>query len=161
MKGGLGGATKQKGYGNGSGGDSYRTGNHTGDYIQNPDTSVRQCDLRRSECIGDEEPISFFSKRGSEIVEAAIVLPIFILIVASVISVSLFFVNAFHRQCRVQEEVIAAVNEDRSIVKKIEINDELSSRIKGLYDRIFAKSYKASRYSLDEEAMVRAGELIL
>ena len=158
---------KQTRYGNGSSGNPYCLGYCTGSDFQDSDNTICKLSLCGSKRIdgaytfSKKEGKGFLSKRGSEIVEAAIVLPIFILIVATFVSLSIYYYDAFLNQCDVQRRVLEEVRSDTHIVKRIESNNVYSSRIKGLYRGTIGRDYSASRYALDEGAMIRAGELLL
>ena len=94
------------------------------------------------------------NKRGSEIVEAAIVLPVFILIVAALIGICIFHFESFLSECNVQKEVVDSIREENAIFKRIEKNASLS---RGDYSR----SYAPYGYALDEASIIRAGDMLL
>ena len=82
---------KQKRNGNGSGGNFNRSCNNLGANIQNPDNAIRKHGFLGLECLNN--------KQGNEIVEAAIVLPVFILIIVTLLSIAVFHFTSFRNDC--------------------------------------------------------------
>ena len=101
------------------------------------------------------------NKKGSEIVEASIVLPVLILIVAALVGLSMYYYNSYIGQCAVQRELVESSETDSSMAKIIRNSRSYSSRIGGAYGGWFGRDYSQRRYVLDEAAMIRAGELLV
>ncbi len=95
------------------------------------------------------------NKEGNEIVEAAIVLPIFILIILSLIGACVFQFNAMQRECEAQREIIDMIREEKSLIKRIEVETHTSSRVGGLYLYELTRDYRPYGYAIDEASMVR------
>ena len=103
---------------------------------------------------------TILNKRGNEIVEAAIVLPVFVLIVVSLIGVCLFKYNAFKVECEVQREVVDAIRNDKSVIKIIEKATESSGYPGGLFNGVMYSVYTPYGYAVDEEIILRTGEFV-
>lgn len=94
-------------------------------------------------------------------VEAAIVLPIFILMIVSVIYIGVFHFENLKVQCELQHSVADSILEDDSLVKKIESSNCFSSYIPGMISKVFSLEQNVYGYSLDEALMIRTGKLVI
>ena len=143
---------KQKRNGDGSGGYSYSIGNNTGIDIPNTDYPIREYGIFRFKCIRN--------KKGNEIVEAAIVLPILILIIISLISISVFHYTSFINECSVQKEIVDITSNDDSLMKIVERSKSDVSAYSGFYLNTFRRDYTTIGYVIDEASIIRGGELV-
>ena len=102
------------------------------------------------------------NKRGNEIVEAAIVLPIFILIVLSLIGAMVFQFTAIQNESLVQRQLTDTIREDNSLVKRMSDSTGTTVETGGWYAGALSKDYSAYAYSIDEAKLVRLhGEFLM
>ena len=94
-------------------------------------------------------------------VEAAIVLPILILMIVSIIYIGVFHFESLKVQCELQHSVANNILGDESLVKKIESSNGFSSYIPGMVSKVFSLEQSVYGYSLDEAMMVRTGKLVI
>ena len=99
------------------------------------------------------------SKRGSELVEASLVLPLLILMTASLIGAGAFSFRSMRDMCRTQRELLEEVDGSSAVYEKIEKNTETSSDIMGAYRETLRRSYTATARAIDEAAVIRAGDI--
>lgn len=99
-------------------------------------------------------------KNGSEFVEAAIVIPLFILIVLSMISVMIYFFSYFESQIETHEALREIDNSKQYVfdIKNKEI--ETSTKTKGITQMILKRSSQSKRYIFNPVEAVRLGEII-
>ena len=93
--------------------------------------------------------------------EAAIVLPILILMIVSVIYIGVYHFENLKIQCELQHKVAESILEDDSLVKKIESSNGFSSYIPGTIAKVFSLEQRVYGYSLDEALMIRTGKLVI
>ena len=99
------------------------------------------------------------NKRGSEIVEAAIVVPIFILILSALITLGVFYFDGFNNQCRVQSEIVEEMKATRLPMKKISNSETTFANIVGITTRLLSVDYSTYAFAIDEAMIIRTGEL--
>ena len=100
------------------------------------------------------------NKRGEEIVEAAMVLPVLILIIVALVGIALFHIESMKTGCDLHRELANEIRSDKAIIKIIRKNHNYSSPIGGIADYSMSKYYEEKGYVLDEAAMIRVGELL-
>ena len=100
------------------------------------------------------------NKKGSENIEAAIVLPIIILIIMSLIGLSIFRYEALCNQLDAQREALERAGASASIYKKIEIKSFTSTETGGAAETELRGTYVARITVIDEAAIIRGGELL-
>jgi hypothetical protein len=98
-----------------------------------------------------------FFKRGSEYVEAAIVLPMIVLIVASFIFLTAYFYSSLKLQCRIQESLISEAGESERTLFKYKRKEQYSSLQVGLDKQILNHEIESYVYAIDEAAIIRMG----
>ena len=99
------------------------------------------------------------SKRGSELIEASLVLPLLILMTASLIGAGAFSFRSMRDMCRTQRELLEEVDESRAVYEIIEKSIDTSSDIKGAYGGTLRRPYTATARAIDEAAVIRAGDI--
>ena len=101
-------------------------------------------------------------RRGDEIVEAAIVLPVMILTILSLILLTIYFFARLQTQCDVQRELIeeAMGAEDAGLYETYSLSKKTSSDMGGITRIFLASEYEEMILSVDEAEMIRLGELI-
>lgn len=110
---------------------------------------------------GNDRCKCLLNKRGNEIVEAAIVLPVFILIVLSLIGAAVFKFTALRNEFSVQRELVEEIRASTSIMNRIERSTSTSSRPGGWYPYELSKSYDAYGYAINETKIIRMkGEIL-
>lgn len=100
------------------------------------------------------------SKRGSELVEASLVLPLLILMIASLIMAGAFVCESFRDRVRLQEELLLELDGSRALYRRIEKRNDTSSDIKGAFIGRLSREYSAAARAIDEAAIVRAGGIL-
>jgi len=99
------------------------------------------------------------SKRGSELLEASLVLPLLILMIASLIGAGAFVCRNMQNRCSVQRELLEELDQSKALYEKIEKSIDTSSDIKGAYRGTLSRPYEAHATAIDEAAVIRAGDL--
>ena len=94
-------------------------------------------------------------------VEAAIALPLMILMLVSVIYIGVFHFGNLKTLCDLQHKVADGIEKDSSIVKKIQLSEGSSTYVPGIVSTVFQKEHTVYGYSLDEGLMVRTGKLVV
>ncbi len=89
------------------------------------------------------------------------VLPLFILIIVSLIGACIFKFASFRADCNVQKEIINAIREEKALMKKIERSTSTTSGTGGFYLYELSKNYNAYGYVIDEATMVRTSEFFV
>ena len=101
----------------------------------------------------------FLSKRGSELIEASLALPLLILMAASLIGAGAFACVSMHDRCLAQSELLGELDESRAVYRIIERNIETSSDITGAYRERLNRRYTVHARVIDEAAVIRAGKI--
>lgn len=101
-------------------------------------------------------------RRGDEIVEAAIVLPVMILTILSLILLTIYFFARLQTQCDVQRELIeeAMGAENAGLYETYSLSKKTSSDMGGITRIFLTSEYEEMILSVDEAEMIRLGELI-
>lgn len=97
------------------------------------------------------------SKRGSEYVEAALVLPIIILIMISIAAASAFCYRALVNQIELQSVLLKEAAASEALFEIKNIDNETSSHIQGLYDDTLSAGHSMTAYAVDEAGIIRLG----
>lgn len=100
------------------------------------------------------------NKKGSEMIEAAVVLPLLLLAVISIIYLGLFCYNLFMEQLEVQRVLLEEAKGDASVFSILREDAEIGGISDGLFKGGFGKSYSQRLYIINEEIFVRGGSLI-
>lgn len=100
------------------------------------------------------------SKRGEEMVEAALVLPLLILTILSLILLILYYHTALQSQTELHSRLLAEAAESKAVYKRIEDSKRVSSEMGGIVSMVMKKEIDSSIYVLRPAAILRTGELI-
>lgn len=100
------------------------------------------------------------NKRGEEMVEASIVLPVLILTILSLILLILYYYACLNCQVELHGELISDTENRKAVFKVVEKRETVSSEIGGVISMIMQKEITASAYAIGPADMIRAGELI-
>jgi len=100
------------------------------------------------------------NKKGSEMVEAAVVLPLLLLAVISLIYLGIFCQNAFKEQLDVQRALLEESGKNESLFSVISEENVLESGSRGFFKTGFRRAYRQSLYVINEGILVRGGNLI-
>lgn len=99
-----------------------------------------------------------FDKRGEEIVEASIVLPIIILVIILLIRLCTFYLECLISQTNLHSQMLDKWDASRSpIVKSFDERKNVNYMNKGLAEDMLNKTIEAKAYSICEDNLVRAG----
>lgn len=100
------------------------------------------------------------NKKGAQIVEAAVVLPILILTILSLILLLVYYFTCLNDQTGLHEDMLRYVQESEKIFEIYENNTETSKRISGLVHMLMGKESAGSVYVIHHTDFIRAGEMI-
>ncbi len=100
------------------------------------------------------------NKKGSEMIEAAIVIPLLLLAAISLIYLGLYFHEGFREQLAVQEILISETMDKKDVFNILWEEASISGESRGLFGGGFHREYKQRLYVINEELVVRAGEVI-
>ena len=100
------------------------------------------------------------NKKGEEMVEASIVLPILILTILSLILLNLYYYACLNCQVELHGELISDTENRKAVFKVVEKRETVSSEVGGVISMIMQKEIAASAYAIGPADMIRAGELI-
>lgn len=87
-------------------------------------------------------------------------LPVFILILATLIGISVFHFTSFKKECEIQRQVVDTIQESNSIFKRVGETSIVSKATVGFKVETLSRSYEPYGYVIDEAAMIRGGELM-
>lgn len=99
------------------------------------------------------------SKRGEEMVEAAIVLPILILIILSLIMLIMYYFSCLENQIKVHDSLLAETQAGDAFFRRREESYSTSSKMRGLISILMRKDGTASIYEMHPGDILRAGQL--
>ncbi|MDY6037829.1 MAG: hypothetical protein SPI74_02340 [Eubacterium sp.] len=99
------------------------------------------------------------SKNGGEYVEAAVVLPILILLIISMIGTMVFFYSCANKQMKLHKSSLAKTEETTLLFKKEKNIEETSSSISGVAKVLLKDDIYASIYLINETNLIRAGKI--
>ena len=100
------------------------------------------------------------SKRGSELLEASLVLPLLILMIASLIGAGAFVCEHFRSMVLTQEQLLLEVEDSNALYGKMKKGNDSSSDIKGAFRGVLSREYTVTARTIDEAAIVRAGGIL-
>lgn len=103
---------------------------------------------------------SKFNKKGSEFVEGAMVLPIIILIIVSLIGALIFCYESLEKQCDLHSQLIEMAEQNESIFKVVEENIESSSYIKGFVKVKLREPLNDCIFAFCRADIIRLGDFI-
>lgn len=100
------------------------------------------------------------NKRGEQIVEAAMVLPILILTILSLILLMIYFFTCLQNQTDLHTEMIRHEQKSGKTFELYKKNVETSDGMEGLVHMLMKKQIKSSIYVFNEADFIRAGEML-
>ena len=103
--------------------------------------------------------LHWYNRRGSQIVESTMMMPILILIAVSFMWVTLFLHNVLVDRCKLQDQLLAESEESKLPIKIITETTETFTQARGLVDMNLHRTYKGRIYALSEGDIIRLGEL--
>lgn len=99
-----------------------------------------------------------FNRKGEEMVEASIVLPIVILVIMLLIRLCTFYLECLISQTNLHYQMLKKWDLCKSpIIRTIENEKEINYMNKGLAEGLLRKNIKARAYSICEDSLVRIG----
>lgn len=99
-------------------------------------------------------------KRGEEIVEATIVLPVIILSILSMIMLMIFFFACLNTQMTVHQQLVEKALNSRSVMKVGTSEEYVSRGTGGVVTMILNKKVKGRCYLINEAEAIRLGEAV-
>lgn len=100
------------------------------------------------------------NRRGDEIVEAAMVLPILILTILSLVLLIIYYFSCLNTQVDLHRQMIKESMYDKSIFEIQNKTKETSSEIGGVISIIMSKKIEGRIYIVNEADIIRAGEML-
>ena len=100
------------------------------------------------------------NKRGDEFVEAAMVLPVLILTILSMILLMLFFFSCLQAQTDMHREMLAYSANSEKTFQIHRQNTETSRHAGGIVDMLLHKAVDGRLYIINEADFIRAGDLL-
>ena len=102
----------------------------------------------------------FGNKNGSEMIEAAIVVPLLLLAVISLICFALYCHGEFKSQIEVQQVLLFEDIVRNDVFAVISESALTSKKSEGLFTDFFGREYRQRLYVINEELIIRAREVI-
>lgn len=100
------------------------------------------------------------NKKGDEIVEAAMVLPILILTILSLILLIVYYFSCLNTQVDLHRQMIKDAMYCETIFETKTKKEETSSEIGGIISMIMNKEIEGRVYMINEANLIRLGEMI-
>lgn len=100
------------------------------------------------------------NKKGEELIEAALVLPIVILTIISMLMLLIYFFSCLNSQVDLHRELLAEISRQDYTYRIIQNKKETSKKTGGLVNIILHKDCVAEVYVIRESFLIRAGENI-
>ena len=100
------------------------------------------------------------NKKGSEMIEAAIVLPLLFLAVVSLMYLSIFFQDVFKEQIDVQRTLLYEYYGDDAVFSVLSEGTVVERTSAGLFGGAFRKEYEQRIFVINEEKIIRGGKVI-
>lgn len=99
-------------------------------------------------------------KCGTDLVEAAIVLPVLILVILSLILLMVYFYHCLTSQTALHAELLTKSAQSDAVFKTLEQSRQVSEKLGGLSAVLMETCIKARCYVFAPAAILRTGELI-
>ena len=99
-------------------------------------------------------------KRGEEIVEAVMVLPILILTILSLILLIVYYFSCLNTQVSLHKQLIQDAMYSKAIFEIENKTEETSSEIGGVVSMVMSKKLAGRIYRINEADLIRAGEMM-
>lgn len=100
------------------------------------------------------------NKRGDEIVEASIILPIIILTILSMIMLMVFFFACLSTQMSVHQKLINKALANKSIISISRCRETSERKVGGAISMLMEKEISSRCYLINEVTAIRLGETI-
>lgn len=100
------------------------------------------------------------SKCGHEFVEAAIVLPVLILTILSLILLIIFFFSCLQEQAAIHEEMLSYAAKSDKLFQIYRENAETSKQSRGIVNSMLHKEIVSRIYVINEADLIRAGDFL-
>ncbi len=100
------------------------------------------------------------NKRGDEFVEAAMVLPVLILTILSMILLMLFFFSCLQDQTDAHQEMLAHSAESEKTFQVYQQKTRTSRHAGGIVDMLLHRDMDTRLYIIREADFIRAGDLL-
>lgn len=104
--------------------------------------------------------MKLLNKKGSQMVDAAVVTPLFILIIFSLISACIFLFCSLENQTRLHDELLNDMNCSNAIFTIKNKTIETSKNTGGISSIIMRKQYNGRIYIMKQAEMIRIGEML-
>ena len=101
------------------------------------------------------------NRKGEALVEAVFVIPLVILVIASLLTLLVFFYSCLMDQVSLHSELLKERENRGSRIEKIEKTADPSGRTKGITEILLKKRIEGSVSCFRETVIIRAGEIIL
>lgn len=100
------------------------------------------------------------NKRGHEMVEASIVLPLVILTILSMILLLIYVHQCLDTQTGVHQTLIERALESKDVFKVAKGSDSTTSNIGGAISKVMHRDFSARCYLINEADAIRLGDFI-
>lgn len=100
------------------------------------------------------------NKRGDEIVEATIVLPVIILAILSMIMLMIFFYACLNAQMEVHQKLVEKALNSRSVMNVGTFEKNVSRGTGGMVTMVMNKNVKGRCYLINEAEAIRLGDAV-
>lgn len=100
------------------------------------------------------------NKKGDEIVEAAMVLPILILTILSLILLIVYYFSCLNAQVDLHRQMVKDAMYSETVFEIQNKTKETSSEIGGVISMIMSKKLEGKIYMINEADIIRAGEVV-
>ena len=98
------------------------------------------------------------NRRGSEMIEAAAVLPLLILLILSLILLIVYYYACISCQVNLHQSLLEEAAESRAIYKKLEAREDVSKPLRGASSIIMGKEISGRIYAMRPAQIIRLGE---
>lgn len=105
--------------------------------------------------------IKKLNKRGSEIVEAVMTVPLLVLASIALIHYGVFCYDSFGDQLKLQKGLIEAFDANTSMLNMFQGGNNSAASFEGLFNAHFLKERRIKMHALDEGMLVRTGKDVM
>lgn len=98
------------------------------------------------------------NRRGSEMIEAAAVLPLLILLILSLILLIVYYYACISCQVNLHQALLEEAAESRAVYKKLEESEAVSKPLRGASSVIMGKEISGRIYAMRPAQIIRLGE---
>ncbi len=101
------------------------------------------------------------NRKGEELVEAALIFPIVILTIISMLMLLIYFFSCLNKQVDLHQKLLMEIRQQEYTCKVIQNKEETSKDTGGLVNIILHKECIAKVHAFRESFLIRTGEKIL